>query len=234
MEKLSFIPVMGTEEKILAQDRYEGHVYFATDTGKIYLDSENESKLLMGGSSGIHYGQHVHTDTPAEEQEDFEFLLSEIEDTGSSPNENDLILNIPDGCFYRIIEIEETEEETILHVKKLTIAGSGTGSGGGGQVGGSGGISWITTSPATAIYNKDFAIEFNLTAVDSMNQPTEGHEYVLKAERRESGNPTTIVAQGSLNQGYNAIEVGKFLNEVGTWRVRIEANLEIGGTAPIT
>ena len=235
MEKLSFIPVMGTEEKILAQDRYEGHVYFATDTGRIYMDSMDESKLLMGGSSGIHYGQHVHTDTPAEEQEDFEFLLSEIEDTGSSPNEDDLILNIPDGCFYRIIEIEETEEETILHVRKLTIAGSGTGGGGGGgQVGGSGGITWITTSPATAIYNKDFAIELNLTAVDAMGQPTEGHEFVLKAERREGGTPTTIVAQGALDQGYNSIEVGKYLNEVGTWRVRVEASLEIGGTAPIT
>ena len=52
--KIPFIPVYGTEDKISNQSYSEGHVYFSTDTKKIYLDV-NKSRLSMVGNTGIYY-----------------------------------------------------------------------------------------------------------------------------------------------------------------------------------
>jgi hypothetical protein len=38
MNELDFIPVRGKESKILSQSAQLGNIYFATDTGKIYMD----------------------------------------------------------------------------------------------------------------------------------------------------------------------------------------------------
>ena len=68
-------------------------------------------------------------------------------------------------------------------------------------------------------------------AVDADNNPTEGGEYIVKADRT-AGVPQTIVMRGSVNQGSNEIEIGKYLNETGDWKVRVEINMDIGGNAP--
>ena len=149
-----FIPVRGLEEKILEKEHNNGYVYFATDTGKIYIDTPEENKKLMGGSSGIFYARHIHIDTPAPEQEDFEFYLSELDDTDRVPQKDDLILNIPDGCFYRVDSVEYFEDNTVIYVKRITLAGEG---GGGSAVsGGTSKINWKTTSPTTALFGKKF------------------------------------------------------------------------------
>ena len=44
-----FRPVRGEEASILSDDPVQGFVYFATDTGKIYLGGEDEF-ITMGGS----------------------------------------------------------------------------------------------------------------------------------------------------------------------------------------
>jgi hypothetical protein len=64
--KISFRPVKGLESKILTAGYNEGYVYFATDTKKIYLDANGEDKLLMGGSSGIFYGNMTLEEEPSE------------------------------------------------------------------------------------------------------------------------------------------------------------------------
>ena len=46
MDNIQFIPVQGTEKKILNLERKNGYIYFATDTGKIYLDTETQEKIL--------------------------------------------------------------------------------------------------------------------------------------------------------------------------------------------
>ena len=48
--KTGFRPVRGEEEQILATGYNEGWVYFATDTGKIFLDAHGKEKIPMGGS----------------------------------------------------------------------------------------------------------------------------------------------------------------------------------------
>jgi hypothetical protein len=108
----------------------EGWVYFATDSKKIYLDANGESKLPMGGNSGIYYGQMEMTETPPENQTEFEFSIYDIQGNDETdriviPNINDLILNIPDGCFYRVINLDGEGVDTVIITNKLTVTGSG-------------------------------------------------------------------------------------------------------------
>jgi hypothetical protein len=39
MDKISFRPIRGLESKIVSQDIRDGYVYFATDSGKIFVDT---------------------------------------------------------------------------------------------------------------------------------------------------------------------------------------------------
>jgi hypothetical protein len=57
-DKVRFTPVVGLDDKIKLQPKIEGRVYFATDTRKIYLDTDKDNKLSVGGAgnSGIYYG----------------------------------------------------------------------------------------------------------------------------------------------------------------------------------
>ena len=54
-DKFPFIPARGLDANIRKQEPKAGMVWFATDTRKIYY-SNGEELLLMGGSSGIFYG----------------------------------------------------------------------------------------------------------------------------------------------------------------------------------
>ena len=128
-----FRPVQGSEHDIKNSSPVEGYLYFATDTKKIFLAKEG-NYLPMGGNSGIYYGNRIIT----EEEEileltSFIFTPEDIEGD-QTPNVNDLILNIPDGCFYRVMDVSEDGIE--ITGERLTIAGSGGGGAGGG--GGSG------------------------------------------------------------------------------------------------
>ena len=57
MNNTSFRPVRGTDKTISSLPITDGYIYFATDSGKIYLDKENE-RILVGGGVGsvIFYG----------------------------------------------------------------------------------------------------------------------------------------------------------------------------------
>ena len=135
MGNISFRPVRGLEAAIMTMGYNEGFVYFATDTKKIYVDANGQEKIPMGGNSGIYYGRMVLEETPDSGQKEFTFSAFDIEgnDDPTSltiPNIDDLILNIPDGCFYRVSSIDETDEGIFILTEKLTIAGSGGGGGG--------------------------------------------------------------------------------------------------------
>ena len=129
--QIKFRPAFGLEKAILNSEPVQGKVYFATDTKKIYY-SDGTDFLPMGGNSGIYYGNMVLEEEPDSDQTDFTFKIIDIEGN-QIPNIDDLILNIPDGCFYRVVGygFDESEEQTI-ETTKLTIAGSGSGGGGGG------------------------------------------------------------------------------------------------------
>ena len=135
-EKLPFRPVVGSDSAILNSNPSEGYVWFATDTKKIYY-SDGSSFLSMGGNTGIYYGNMELTGNEDTEQKEFEFLLEDIDGNESvidgnykRPNIDDLILNIPDGCFYRVTNV--LDESTKFIGLRLTIAGSGSTTGPGG------------------------------------------------------------------------------------------------------
>ena len=122
-EKVRFTPVMGTDAQIKLQQQVDGKVYFATDTRKIYLDTDTENKISMGGAgnSGIYYGTKELTDEEKIETTIYFSLSTDIEGD-ECPVENDLILN--GGSFYRVLSV--TNDGTIKALR-LTIAGSGSG-----------------------------------------------------------------------------------------------------------
>ena len=135
----------------------DGRMYFALDTKKIYVDCDFETsdgqtiqdRLSFGGNGGIFYGQKdFNEDEEGESRYEFWLELGDLEKMDEIPCVDDLILN-KDGCFYRVVAVEQKHRETyqetetgeiivveseelytVINTEKLTIAGSGGGGGG--------------------------------------------------------------------------------------------------------
>lgn len=123
-DKFPFIPARGLDANIRKQEPKAGMVWFATDTRKIYY-SNGKELLLMGGSSGVFYGNF---DTTSMSDNDTQFDFEPSEETiehydTNKPQADDLILNLFDHCFYRVAEIDLDTPSII--VTRLTIAGTG-------------------------------------------------------------------------------------------------------------
>lgn len=137
-EQKIFTPVRGLEENIMKIPFRDGFVYFAVDTGKIYMDytAANGEEIARqpfggsaggGGNSGIFYANRpVSEDEKLEPIIDFDFSTIEGKER---PNVDDLILNSADGCFYRVLSINPIASS--VTASRLTVAGGGGGSGGG-------------------------------------------------------------------------------------------------------
>ena len=128
-DKFRFDPVRSSEEIILQLPYSNGSIYFATDTGRVYLDcvydGEQKNKLPVGGGGvSLIYGNDAEPVAASEEEDNvlFSLLLSTLE---SKARENDLILN-SDGCFYKVLSVTDT----IANCIRLAVSGSGGGGGG--------------------------------------------------------------------------------------------------------
>jgi hypothetical protein len=156
-----FRPVRCKEIDLNSKAPVDGFVYFTTDTHKIFLGYKNEY-LAMGGTSGIYYGKKQLTDDEKYgDQVLFIFDPAEI-DSSHIPTVDDLILNIPDGGFYRVLN----SSPAAIEAQRLMIAGGGGGS----NVGGNEGtlmIKPISPQRDSVLVNKDYYIEFDITATDS-------------------------------------------------------------------
>ena len=119
-----FTPARGLEKDILSREPLKGVVWFATDTKKIYY-SDGKQFLSMGGNSSIFYGSKEFEQD--EEDAIVIFKLKETIEGTQKPMVDDLILNIPSGCFYRVTS---ADAEDNIEAVKITVAGSGTGEGG--------------------------------------------------------------------------------------------------------
>lgn len=233
MNQEVFKPVRGTEASILSTIPQKGYVYFAIDTKKIYY-SDGESFLPMGGNTGVWYGKMEYAETPEEGQVDFDFSPDEIEGNEniedgkySIPNIDDLIFNTPDGCFYRVVEIDSDGMTPQLHCKKLTVAGGG-GSSSGGGVGGTGSmtVSRIGDQTINTLQGNQCFIKYKFIAKDAADE--------------ETGPGTASLYVGGVlkntyaaAQGENEIDVGPYL-EIGTNSIRLVVSGSIGGTSNIS
>ena len=126
MSDIPFSVYKGLENKILNSPKVLGAMYFATDTRKIYY-CDGSSFISMGGNSGIYYGNF---ELEINDSEDVNFTISPNEiDGDSTPNENDLIFNMLDGCFYKVTSVDQEIENNIqINILKLTVAASDSSS----------------------------------------------------------------------------------------------------------
>lgn len=131
-----FRPVKTTEKALKQREAIEGFVYFTTDSKKIYLGSEEDGYVSMGGNSGIYYGiKSIPKDNSGVEPDpNVVFIYPDEfdENMDTIPMEDDLILNT-DGCFYRVNAVSENSDNSALFnvlTRRLTVAGGGGGGSG--------------------------------------------------------------------------------------------------------
>lgn len=239
--KIPFSPVQGTEAQIMEMNSYnEGYVYFATDTKKIYLDAGGRAKIPMGGNSGIYYGKMRLAETPDSNQVQFEFNADDLEvnenaDFISIPNLGDLILNIPDGCFYRVMEVEGAGESATIITNKLTIAGSGGGNSPD-RPGSLAGLvlDRITSKSVTTLAGASCVIAFKATATDSSGELTGNGTYKLTVDGIVKARGVVKNNNPDDKNDYNEIDVGPYLISKGTDEantVKITVSMDTGGNA---
>lgn len=166
MSNILFTPIQGSDSQIQKIDYNEGYVYFALDTGKIYLDANDENKILMGGGgASLLYAN----DTSIESLPDDTYVLSldTLEDA-SNLKENDLIINSGDGSFYKVKSINATNNSVICY--RIAVSGTGGGGGGGGGGTGPGGSTTLSVEVSgianyqTFVYGRTAEITVKATA----------------------------------------------------------------------
>ena len=134
--KTPFKPVYGTEEKILQLPIAEGYLYFASDTGKIFLDAGNVRKQVggSGGSGGVSSIYWAFADEESgtlvkkTEDEDLIYYMAVLAIENSQiPVTDGLIINA-DGSFFRVID-STVSESGMFTVELIAVSGSGGGGG---------------------------------------------------------------------------------------------------------
>jgi hypothetical protein len=124
---IPFRPFQGTEELIGKQDRYPGHVYFATDSGKIFLDTETERITVGGGGVAVLYAS---AEEVKKDLTDFSYILyqTNLDNREATPKKDDLIINL-DGRFFKVLSYNK--DSGIIKCSLLAVSGTGGGGGGG-------------------------------------------------------------------------------------------------------
>lgn len=212
-----FRPYRGTDEKIKSLPQQPGYIYFATDTGRIYLDYENQRLTMGGNGASLYYANDEAVDKDL--LDNYFIDIDTILEAGSSLKVNDLIIN-SDGAFYRIIEVLQNERL----VKCLRLAVSGTGSG---DSGGSGGptqkniqLELIGDFPITFVYGKKSEVTFKATAefdtIVRYNVVIQGNNdsKAFNYEKR-SGEEFVLDIGSLLYQGNNVIVITAFGDNSG-------------------
>lgn len=162
---LPFAPVTAIEEKIQAKEIQNGNLYFATDSGRIYLDMSNERISFGGHGVSILYASGTASDIK-EDLTDFTYYMNVefLDDNNAEPKKEDLIIN-KDGRFFKILAFNETTGS--IHMSLIAVSGTG-----GGGTGDSGGTTATITLKSTGvtpnaqiyIYGQKQEVEFTSTA----------------------------------------------------------------------
>lgn len=214
-----FQPVRGYYNVINASARVEGKVYFAIDTRKIYYDN-GEKLIPMGGNSGIFYAnKDASVEITSFSPEEFDNYDAS---TFVGPSVDDLILNLKDGCFYRVTEVAEIEDQKIYMVLKLTVAGSGDGSSSLAKS-----ISLlVNTGSTTSLINGQ---TYTITATASAAQDKEGNvldetitAHWSLSEKTAAGYVTYYTTSFDMKSGDTAkLEIGSLMRENSTIKFSI-------------
>lgn len=221
--KIPFRPVRCAESDLESMTPIEGHVIFTTDSRKIFAVIDGEFKM-MGGSSGVFYGTKILTDEEKfGDQVIFSFLHDDI-DGDELPAPDDLILNIPDGGFYRVLEVSDVD----IQAQRIAISGGGGGTGGGTGPSNEGSlvINYVKETPkeSSTITGVDYYIQFEIVAKDSAG------DLVL-----EEGSATWIINGNNYYQkvknGRNSFKVDEYLDPtLDRNKIVLMVSMNTGGT----
>ena len=166
-----FQPIRGLEERIQSLPVREGFLYFAYDSGNIYLD-KNGHRYLMGGSgsgsssgaSGIIYAHGTDDNIiklVPEDDDDYTYSIAAeaLDDGLILPHQDNLILN-SDGRFFRVQSVDS--ESNLIYAILLAVSGTGDGGGGGSSNVLDLDLTWtgIDLLGSTFIYGKSTEITF--------------------------------------------------------------------------
>ena len=110
MSNTEFRPVRGTQASINALPITDGYVYYAVDTGRIFMD-KGDQRISMGGGGAANgssiyfgtYGQEIKEDA---ETKMYNYPIDGLEDDDAEPRVDDMILD-DNGSLYRIKRIGE-------------------------------------------------------------------------------------------------------------------------------
>jgi hypothetical protein len=123
-------------------------LYFTTDTGKIFLDTLNGRMSL--GSTGVSVFFSNANNLSINADDSYSVPLRALDDDNVIPKKDDLIINIPDGRFFRVNYFSNLENNPFISCTLIAVSGSGSG---GGNVGG--GSSGIPDNPKTILVEYD-------------------------------------------------------------------------------
>ena len=164
MSNTKFKVIRGSDDAIKMIPVTDGQLYFATDSGKLYLDHQTERKVMGGSGASLYYAEDLGVETNAARK----YLIKKV----AVPNYgnvkiDDLIINA-DGCFYRVYNIDAE----VFVCDRMAVSGTGGGSEGGG--GGTGAaamtIECLTETgapPLTYIYGQSSKVPFRITTTYS-------------------------------------------------------------------
>ena len=127
IDRTRFRVYRGTEASISNIPITDGYLYFAIDTGKIYIDLADKRKAMGGsgggsGNTGLHYGSYPEIE-PDEVTELFTFLRERLENPNAVVSIDDLIIN-SDGAFFRV---QGYTPDNDLICARIAVSGGGGG-----------------------------------------------------------------------------------------------------------
>ena len=123
----AFKPIRGTEEKIFAipcSANTEGQIYFATDTGSVYMDYHGKRISIGGHGVAVFYANEAAVQNSADDY--YSISRDSVVDPQSAIKVDDLIMNTKDGGFYRVDELTED----FISCERIAVSGSDGGDGG--------------------------------------------------------------------------------------------------------
>lgn len=117
-----FRPVNCKEQDMKKKPAVPGYLYFTQDSHKIYQGLGSGEYQMVGGSSSIFYGKYPMTDDDKYGTNVFfTFSMTEHIEGENVPALDSLILNIPDGGFYRVLNVDGDS----IAVERLAMSGGG-------------------------------------------------------------------------------------------------------------
>lgn len=120
---IAFRPVQGTEEQINGFDCTAGYLYFATDTGKMYLDTTTERITVGGGGVAILYASATEVKQNLVDLS-YTIYFSDLDDKDTIPKPDDLIIN-KNGTFYKVLSYDKVTQ--IIKCSRIAVSGTGGG-----------------------------------------------------------------------------------------------------------